>query len=49
MTEPDQQKADQAAAGDSDESRWLWIRVGVRLGIGLLVVAATLWLIFGAG
>ena len=50
MTEPDEQKAGQApAGGESDELRWLWIRVGVRLGIGLLVVVATLWLILGAG
>ena len=50
MTDSDEQKPDQApAAGDSEELRWLWIRVGVRLGIGLLVVVATLLLIFGAG
>ena len=50
MTEPDEQKPDQApAGGNSDELRWLWIRMGVRLGIGLLVIAATLLLIFGAG
>ncbi|MCK5274870.1 MAG: hypothetical protein KAJ11_15185 [Alphaproteobacteria bacterium] len=50
MTESDEQKPDQApTGGDSEELRWLWIRVGVRLGIGLLVVVATLLLIFGAG
>jgi hypothetical protein len=50
MIEPDEQNTEQApAGGDSDELRWLWIRVGVRLGIGLLVVVATLLLIFSAG
>ena len=50
MTEPDEQKPDQGpAGGDSEELRWLWIRVGVRLGIGLLVIVATVWLILAAG
>ena len=35
--------------GRAEELRWLWIRVGIRLAIGLLVVAATLWLILEAG
>ena len=49
MTEPDEQKADLVPAGeDPDELRWLLIRAGVRLGIGLLVIAATLLLIFAA-
>jgi hypothetical protein len=51
MSEPDDQKTTQnpkePAAGE--ELRWLWIRVGVRLGIGLLVVVAALLLILGAG
>lgn len=50
MTEPDEHKDPQRpAVGDPDELDWLWVRVGVRLGIGLLVVVATLLLIFGAG
>ena len=50
MTEPDEQKADQSpAGGNSDELRWLWIRMGVRLGIGLLVIGATIGLILSAG
>lgn len=34
--------------GQADELRWLWIRLGVRLGIVLLVIAATLFLILSA-
>ena len=49
MTEPDDHKTPQdSTAGGSDELRWLWVRVGLRLGIGLLVVVATIWLILGA-
>lgn len=51
MSELDDQKPPQdpndPAAGE--ELRWMWVRVGVRLGIGLLVVVATLLLILGAG
>jgi hypothetical protein len=48
MTKPNDHRSQQVPA-DRDELRWLWIRVGVRLGVGLLVVIATLWLIFLAG
>ena len=46
MSKPEEHKTGQDAG---EELRWLWIRVGVRLGIGLLVVVATLLLILGAG
>ena len=50
MTEPDEHKDPQNPdVGNPDELLWLWVRIGVRLGIGLLVVVATLWLILGAG
>lgn len=51
MNKLNEQEADQnSAAGISaDELRWLWIRLGVRLGIGLLVIVATILLILGAG
>jgi hypothetical protein len=50
MSKPDNQKTPQDPTGheSGEELRWLWIRVGVRLGIGLLVVIATLLLIFSA-
>jgi len=48
MTDPNDHQAPQDPA-DRDEVRWLWIRIGVRLGIGLLVVGVTLALILGAG
>jgi hypothetical protein len=48
MTDPNDHQSQQDPA-DRDELRWLWIRVGIRLGVGLLVVFATLWLIFMAG
>ncbi len=50
MTAPDEQETGQDPAGrvSADERRWLWVRVGVRLGIGLLVAAVTLWLILSA-
>jgi len=48
MTKPNDHRSQQVPV-DRDELRWLWIRVGVRLGVGLLVVIATLWLIFLAG
>ena len=51
MNEPDDQKTPQDPADHDagEELRWLWIRVAVRLGIGLLVVVATIWLILAAG
>ena len=50
VTEPDEHKTPQNPdVGDPNEARWLWVRIGVRLGIGLLVVVATLLLIFSAG
>jgi len=48
MTKSNDHQSQQDPA-NRDELRWLWIRVGVRLGVGLLVVIATLWLIFMAG
>lgn len=48
MTKTNDHQSQQDPA-DREELRWLWIRVGVRLGVGLLVVIATLWLIFAAG
>lgn len=51
MTEPNdhQTPLDQTDSDGRDELRWLWIRVGVRIGIGLLVIGVTLVLILGAG
>lgn len=50
MIDKDGQESDPTPGGDpADELRWLWIRVGLRLGIALLVIVATLLLILGAG
>jgi hypothetical protein len=48
MNDPNDHQIRQDPA-NRDELRWLWIRVGVRIGIGLLVVGVTLGLILGAG
>lgn len=50
MTDQDGHEPGQtpAAGNSAEELRWLWIRMGVRLGIVLLVIAATLFLIFSA-
>lgn len=49
MIEQDgQQDGRPPKGGDSaDDLRWLWIRLGLRLGIALLVIVATLLLILG--
>lgn len=51
MSQPNEDKTREDSAGgiSADELRWLWVRVGVRLGVGLLVIVATLLLILGAG
>jgi hypothetical protein len=51
MTESNDHQTPQDPTGsdNADELRWNLIRVGVRLGIGLLVLGGTLALILGAG
>ena len=48
QSDEDMAQEDPANNFSADELRWIWIRLGVRIVIGLLVVAATLLLIFTA-